>query len=101
MKRNIHTPLTDEYLKSIERIKNAEADPYFYSRLKAKMERGRDEKVNWVFQLKPALIVTVLSVFLFINGFVVYKQIELKKSEVNSTALKNFANSYNLTVSNY
>jgi len=100
MKRNIHTPLTDEYLMSIEGMKEAEASPFFYTKLKARMEKKTEEKV-WIFQLKPAYIITMLIVFLSINCVVVINQVQSKKAETTSSALKSFANSYNLTVSNY
>ena len=100
MKR-VQTPITDEYLKSIQGIKGAEADAFFYARLRAKMERRNEEKGAWVFQLKPAYIITLLLIFLSINSVVVINQVQSKKAEVTSSALKSFANSYNLTVSNY
>jgi hypothetical protein len=101
MKRNILTPFTDEYLKSVEGIKEAEASPFFYTKVKARMERKTEEKKGWIFQLRPAYIITMLLIFLSINAFVVISQVQSKKTETKSSALKSFANSYNLTVSNY
>jgi hypothetical protein len=101
MKRNIHTPLTDEYLKSIEGMKDAGASPFFYTKLKAKMEKQTEEKKAWIFQLKPAYIISMLLVFLSINSFVVITQVQSKKAETTNSTLKSFANTYNLTVSNY
>jgi hypothetical protein len=98
--KKTQTPITDEYLKSVQDIK-AETDPFFYTRLRARMERKNEEKGAWIFQLKPAYIITLLLVFLSVNTVVVVKQMQNKKAEVTSTALKNIANSYNLTVSNY
>lgn len=100
-KSGIVTPITEEYLKSIEGMNEAEASPFFYTKLKARMEKETEEKKGWIFQLKPAYIIAMLLIFLSINSFVVINQVQSKKAEATSSTLKSFANSYNLTVSNY
>jgi len=99
MKR-VQTPITDEYLKSVQGMK-AETDAFFYTRLRARMERKIEEKGAWVFQLKPVYIITLLLIFLSINSVVLINQVQSKKAEATSSTLKSIANSYNLTVSNY
>ena len=94
MKKDLHTPLVDEFLKSIEDFKEAETDHFFYTRLKARMERGED-KVG--FSFKPVLIIGMLAIMLIINSFVIIKQ---NRSQDNVT-IEDFGNNYSITLSNY
>ena len=93
-KPELDTTLVDEYLKSIEDSRDAETDPFFYTRLKARMER-REEK--WGFSLKPALIIAMLTVMLGVNSFIIIKQ---RQTQENVT-IQDFGNNYNITLSNY
>ena len=94
MKEYQNTRLVDEYLKSIEDCREAETDHFFYTRLKARMERAED-KVG--FSFKPVLIIAMLAIMLIINSFVVIKQ---NRSQDNVT-IEDFGNNYNITLSNY
>ena len=97
MKKNIPTPLTDAYLQVFEKIKEAEADPFFYTRLKARMEKGNTE---WSFSLKPVWIVSMLALFLLINTFFLVTQVkQSKETPEQNTSLQNFASGYDLSVS--
>ena len=87
MKKNIPTPLTDEYLQSLTQIKEAETDPFFYTRLKARMEK-RD--AGWSFPLKAVWLVSLLLIFLFINAFLLVTQVK-QNTEQQSTTFQNFA----------
>lgn len=94
MKKDRSTPLVDEYLKSIDDCKEAETDHFFYTRLKARMEKG---VVKGSFSLRPVLIIAMLAIMLIINSFVIIKQNRLKE---NAT-LEDFGNNYSITLSNY
>jgi len=97
MKKNIPTPLADEFLQSLEQIKEAETDPFFYTRLKARMEKNSEE---WTFPLKPAWILSLLAVFLFINAFFLVTQVKQNKEPSSqNTSLQTFATGYDLSVS--
>ena len=66
-KKSTHTPLVDEHLKSLQGMKEAETNDFFYTRLKAKMmSRQGNEKISlrWVYAT-----VTVLLLILTINIF--------------------------------
>src|SRR6266480_4572623 len=97
MKENIPTPFTDEYLKSLDQMKEAETNPFFYTRLKARMET----KANaWNFPLKPVWLLSLLALCLFINAFFLVTQIKQNKgTSSQKTSLQNFASGYDLTVS--
>ena len=99
MKKNIPTPLADQYLESLQQISAAETDPFFYTRLKAKMEKQVQDP-GWSFPLKPVWLVSMLVLFLFINTFFLVTQVKQSK-EVSgqNTSLQNFATSYDLSVS--
>ena len=66
-KKSINTPLVDEHLESLEGMKEAETNEFFYSRLKAKMmNRQEGEKISlrWVY-----VTVTIMLVILMVNIF--------------------------------
>ena len=65
--KNINTPLVDEHLKSLEGMKEAETNEFFYTRLKAKMmnkQGGEKISLSWVYAT-----VTVMVLVLTINIF--------------------------------
>ncbi|HUS02244.1 MAG TPA: hypothetical protein VMY77_10980 [Chitinophagaceae bacterium] len=99
MKKNIPTPLADQYLDNLQDIKEAETDPFFYTRLKARMEKGISTS-GWSFPLKPVWLVSMLVLFLFINTvFLVVQVNQSKQTNEQSTSLQNFASGYDLSVS--
>ena len=98
MKKNIPTPLADQYLDGMQQITEAETDPFFYTRLKARMEQVSDP--GWSFPLKPVWVVSMLVLFLFINTFFLVTQVKQSKETAGqNTSLQNFANGYDLSVS--
>lgn len=99
MKKNIPTPLADQYLDSLQQITEAETDPFFYTRLKARMEK-QVPGTGWSFPLKPVWVVSMLVLFLFINTFFLVTQVkQSKETSGQNTSLQNFANGYDLSVS--
>lgn len=97
MKKNIPTPLVDDYLQSLQEIKDAETDSFFYTRLKARMEK---RVPDWSFPLKPVWLLSMLVIFLFINTFFLVTQIkQSKETAAQSSSLQNFASGYDLSVS--
>jgi len=99
MKKNIPTPLADQYLDSLQQIKEAETDPFFYTRLKGRMERNILAS-DWSFALKPVWLVSLLILFLFINTFFLVTEVKQnKETSGQNTTLQNFASGYDLSVS--
>jgi hypothetical protein len=99
MKKNIPTPLAEEYLNSVQQIKEAETDPFFYTRLKARMEKQHSSS-GWNFPLKPVWLVSMLILFLFVNTVFLVTQVkQTKETAGQSTSLQNFASGYDLSVS--
>ena len=71
MEKKSKTPFVDEYMQSLEGIKDAEADPFFYTRLKGRMQLQQKQTG---FFVKPALAVAALSFFLTINIWMIMQE---------------------------
>ena len=98
-KKSTNTPLADQYLESVNGMQEAETDPFFYTRLKARMENETTNE-SWSFPLKPAWLVSMLVLFLFINAFFLVTQVKQNKNTSSQeTSLQNFASGYDLSVS--
>lgn len=93
------TPLVDEHLRSIAGMQEAGTDDFFYTRLKARMEKGQSQQ-GWVFPLRPVWIVGTLSLLLVVNGFMLAQNFKDKKTSAATTSsLQGFAESYDQTIS--
>jgi len=95
------TALVDEHLLTMQSMEEIGTDDFFYTRLKARMEREQPEQ-GWSFPLKPVWIVGTLVLLLAVNGFMLSQQFKTTdtKSATNSTSpLQNFASSYDQTIS--
>ena len=94
-----NTPLADEHLKSLEGMQEAETDPFFYTRLKARMEKENSSE-GWSFPLKPVWLVSMLVLVLFVNAFFLVTQVKQnKETTAPGTSLQGFASGYDLSVS--
>jgi inorganic pyrophosphatase/exopolyphosphatase len=89
---------TEEVLNSLDGIQKATMPDFFYTRLKARMEKGYEPAVpvkSWIF--RPAYAVAALMLVLIINAAVIFKNRETKASsnpEIES--LQSIAAEYNL-----
>jgi hypothetical protein len=97
----------EQALNSIDGIVRAEAPPFFYTRLQAKMQKQEEPsliiRLLWLFA-KPALSVVTLSLFVVLN-LVAIKSILNKKQEANvsqstsEASINSFVQEYDLSVS--
>ena len=94
------TPLVDEHLQSILGMQEAATDDFFYTRLKARMEKEKPQQ-GWSFPLKPVWVVSTLVLLLAVNGIMLVQQFKAKKSTTttSSSSLQNFAESYDQSIS--
>ena len=94
------TPLVDEHLQSILGMQEAATDDFFYTRLKARMEKEKLQQ-GWSFPLKPVWVVSTLVLLLAVNGIMLAQQFKAKKSTTaaSSSSLQNFAESYDQSIS--
>ncbi len=63
------TPLTDEYLKVIDGIQDAEPKPFFYTRLKARMEKKAESYSIWQPSFAFALSVVLVFNIYFLKSY--------------------------------
>ena len=94
------TPLVDEHLQSIQAMQEAGTDDFFYTRLKARMEKEKSVQ-GWSFPLKPVWIVGTLVLLLAVNGFMLSQQFKTKETSAtaDTSPLQNFAASYEQSIS--
>jgi hypothetical protein len=94
------TPLVDEHLQSIQGMQEVGTDDFFYTRLKARIERNQPQQ-GWSFPLKPVWVVGTLLLLLAVNGFMLSQRFKTKetKSTASISSLQNFAESYDQTIS--
>ena len=91
------TPLVDEHLQSMLGIKEVGTDDFFYTRLKARMEK-ENSRQGWNFPLKPVWIVGTLALLLAVNGFMLSQQFKTKSTS-SAASLQRFAESYDQSFS--
>jgi hypothetical protein len=87
----------DKALNSLDGVQKAAAPDFFYTRLRARMEKGiaADNKPNWV--LRPAFIFSVLLLIITVNAFVFLKnQDQETVVDNNETVQQSIAAEYNL-----
>ena len=96
------TALVDEHLQSVQAMQEVETDDFFYTRLKARMEKENGAQ-TLSFPLKPVWVVGTLVVLLALNGFMLSQQFKTKETKATSgtSSLQNFAASYDQTISSY
>jgi hypothetical protein len=97
--KKITTPLVDEHLQMIQGLQEVATDEFFYTRLKSRMERNKNEQ-GWSFPLKPVWVIGSLTLLLAVNGFILSQQFTTRKVKTTETSsLQKFAESYDQTIS--
>ena len=91
------TPLVDEHLQGMQAMQEVGTDDFFYTRLRARMEKEKSQP-GWSFPLKPVWIVGTLALLLAVNGFMLSQQSKTK-STTSASSLRSFAESYDQTIS--
>ena len=95
----LDTPLVEEHLQSLQGIKEIGTDDFFYTRLKARMERTLEEE-GWNFPLKPVWVIGSMALLLAVNVFMLSQQFKSKNSSsANSATVQGFAEQYDQTIS--
>ena len=85
MKKDKNSQIED-ILGSLDGTQRATAPDFFYTRLKARMEKGLEPVVNRPWILRPAFALTVLVGVLLVNAAVIFQ-----KNETSDTASTNDA----------
>lgn len=92
MQKNDHQ-LLEDHLKILANLKEVEADEFFYTRLKANMEKSL-EKNGWVFFLRPTVMIGALCLVLIVNGIFLQQKLTSTNINSNTTDMQAFASSY-------
>ncbi|HQU56774.1 MAG: hypothetical protein R2796_06775 [Chitinophagaceae bacterium] len=88
----------EEILGSLDNVQRATAPDFFYTRLKARMEKGLEEPVQKSWTLRPAFILVTLLLVLALNAFVIFKGNASLSSSDNDT-MQSIASDYSLNSS--
>lgn len=93
--------LVEEHLLFLKEMKEVETDAFFYTRLKARMEKENAAN-DWHFPLKPVWIISSMSFLLLINVVMITVKNKTTKTTVEETSsLKSFAASYDQNISSF
>jgi len=94
-----HKSNTEEILNSLDGIRRAEPQPYFYTRLSARLNR---EKNGWEkvasFISKPAFAIAAIALFLIINVTILFNSSSNATSSPQEESSLAVENDYGLSV---
>ena len=95
----------EEILSSLDGSQKAAVSNFFYTRLKARMEKESEPVIKKSWILRPAFALTVLAAVLFINAFVILKEDGTKNDSISeitndTDTLQSIAAEYNLNDNN-
>lgn len=98
MEPSLHQKI-DSAIQSLDDLQRASAPNFFYTRLRARMDREQNVTVfGWFHFAKPALLIVTLSLFLMMNTYMIAKLIQQKPATSTSgkPSLQSFASEYDL-----
>lgn len=85
--------ILDKHLNVLTEMKEVGIDGFFYTRLKVNMEqKKRENKID--LPIKPFWVVSVLSVFLLMNFYMLFQSQPSYESATDLNSLEAFASSY-------
>lgn len=88
---------TEEILSSLDHLKKAVAPDFFYTRLRARMEKGYEKTRTRSWVLRPAFAMAIIVVVLIINAAVLLRGNESTETAVNDTdSEQSIASDYSL-----
>jgi hypothetical protein len=96
--RNINDEQFEQDLNVVSNLKEVSAPDFFYTRLKARMEKEAKLE-QFEGPLKPIAVICILTLFLFINSLIVGKESTVIQSSSNQD-IEAFAASYDQIISN-
>ena len=80
---------TEDILSSLDHISRAGAPAFFYTRLKARMEKGKETQTRPSWMLRPAYALAALVLILALNAMVIFgKNNNNDAATVSTTALE-------------
>jgi hypothetical protein len=98
---NSNNNRTEEILNSLDGCQRAEVPAFFYTRLKARMEKDTGITNARIWLLRPVFAGAVLFILLLINAFVLLKENSLKEDISSDTdSIQSIAAEYSLNDNN-
>lgn len=96
--KNINDQEFEQDLTIISNLKEVSAPDFFYTRLKARMEKEtKSEQIGG--SLKPIVLICILTLFLFINSLIMERESTVIHSSSNHD-IEAFAASYDQIITN-
>lgn len=87
---------TEEILSSLDKIQKAVAPDFFYTRLKARMEKESEVPAARPWVLRPVYTFAALVIILLINAFVLFKENSTNQTTTTVDPMQSIAAEYNL-----
>jgi hypothetical protein len=89
--------LLDQHLSAIDGMQEIGPDPFFYTRLKARMEKETSGDL-WNFSFKSVWVIGLLITLLALNGLLIVQEIKSTKTNTDK-GIQALAASYDQVVS--
>lgn len=87
-------------LASINGLRQAEAPPFFYTRLQARIGRNEEPKQGfWMMVTRPAVSFAAVALLMLLNVAMIVRYVrsnEVSPTQKNKSGLEQFAEAYNL-----
>ncbi len=96
--RNINDEQFEQDLNIVSNLNEVSAPDFFYTRLKARMEKEAKLE-QFEGPLKPIAVICILTLFLFINSLIMEKESTVVQSSSNQD-IEAFAASYDQIITN-
>jgi hypothetical protein len=91
----------EDILGSLDGVKKASAPDFFYTRLKARMEKGLEPEPKRPWLLRPAFALTVLAGVLMVNAAVIFQKTDTAETAINDAEqFQSIAAEYSLNDNN-
>lgn len=91
----------EDILGSLDGVKKASAPDFFYTRLKARMEKGLEPEPKRPWLLRPAFALTVLAGVLLVNAAVIFQKADTAETAINDAEqFQSIAAEYSLNDNN-
>ena len=89
--------LLEEHLQVLDEMQAVGTDGVFYTRLRARLE-ARKAGEEWGFRIRPSLAITALTIFLVLNGFLLFQYDKNDKKQDSAYSIQRFAADYNQSI---
>ena len=83
----------EEQLKLFDEMKEVESDAFFYTRLRACMDK-LDKSSSWDYYLKPGWLMAVLMIMLVLNAWMVKDKLNSTRDAGMNSGIQSFASQY-------